>query len=331
MSNSNFVDYVRLFCQSGNGGKGSMHLHREKFVAKGGPDGGDGGRGGHIILRGNSQYWTLIHLKYRKHIRAEHGGAGSGSLCHGANGEDIYLDVPLGTVAKVAETGEILFEITEQGEEKVLVKGGRGGMGNAFFKSATNQTPRYSQPGEPGEENWFVLELKILADVGLVGFPNAGKSTLLSVVSAAKPKIADYAFTTLEPNLGIVEYYNHKSFVMADIPGIIEGASEGRGLGLRFLRHIERNSMLLFMIPADSKDIKEEYKILVNELKQYNPELLDKDRVLAITKSDMLDEELMKEIKKHLPRKVPHLFISSITGYNIQALKDLLWKSLNKE
>ena len=331
MSNSNFVDYVRLFCQSGNGGKGSMHLHREKFVAKGGPDGGDGGRGGHIILRGNSQYWTLIHLKYRKHVRAEHGGAGSGSLCHGANGEDIYLDVTLGTVAKVAETGEILFEITEQGEEKVLVKGGRGGMGNAFFKSATNQTPRYSQPGEPGEENWFVLELKILADVGLVGFPNAGKSTLLSVVSAAKPKIADYPFTTLEPNLGIVEYYNHKSFVMADIPGIIEGASEGRGLGLRFLRHIERNSMLLFMIPADSKDIKEEYKILVNELKQYNPELLDKDRVLAITKSDMLDEELMKEIKKHLPRKVPHLFISSVTGYNIQALKDLLWKSLNKE
>jgi GTP-binding protein len=308
-----------------------MHLHREKFVAKGGPDGGDGGRGGHIILRGNSQYWTLIHLKYRKHVRAEHGGAGSGSLCHGANGEDIYLDVPLGTVAKVAETGEILFEITEQGEEKVLVKGGRGGMGNAFFKSATNQTPRYSQPGEPGEENWFVLELKILADVGLVGFPNAGKSTLLSVVSAAKPKIADYPFTTLEPNLGIVEYYNHKSFVMADIPGIIEGASEGRGLGLRFLRHIERNSMLLFMIPADSKDIKEEYKILVNELKQYNPELLDKDRVLAITKSDMLDEELMKEIKKHLPRKVPHLFISSVTGYNIQALKDILWKSLNKE
>lgn len=331
MSNSNFVDYVRLFCQSGNGGKGSMHLHREKFVAKGGPDGGDGGRGGHIILRGNSQYWTLIHLKYRKHVRAEHGGAGSGSLCHGANGEDIYLDVPLGTVAKVAETGEILFEITEQGEEKVLVKGGRGGMGNAFFKSATNQTPRYSQPGEPGEENWFVLELKILADVGLVGFPNAGKSTLLSVVSAAKPKIADYPFTTLEPNLGIVEYYNHKSFVMADIPGIIEGASEGRGLGLRFLRHIERNSMLLFMIPADSKDIKEEYKILVNELKQYNPELLDKDRVLAITKSDMLDEELMKEIKKHLPRKVPHIFISSVTGYNIQALKDILWKSLNKE
>jgi len=329
MSNSNFVDYVRLFCQSGNGGKGSIHLHREKFVAKGGPDGGDGGRGGHIILRGNSQYWTLIHLKFRKHIRAEHGGGGSGTLCHGANGEDIYLDVPLGTVAKVADTGEVLFEITENGEEKVLVKGGRGGMGNANFKSATHQTPRYAQPGEPGEENWFILELKILADVGLVGFPNAGKSTLLAKISAAKPKIADYAFTTLEPNLGIVDYYDHKSFVMADIPGIIEGAHEGKGLGLRFLKHIERNSMLLFMVPADSKDIKNEYKILLNELKQYNPELLDKQRVLAVTKSDMLDEELTKEIKKHLPRTVPHLFISSFTGQNIQALKDLLWNSLN--
>lgn len=329
MSNSNFVDYVRLFCQSGNGGKGSIHLHREKFVAKGGPDGGDGGRGGHIILRGNSQYWTLIHLKFRKHIRAEHGGGGSGTLCHGANGEDIYLDVPLGTVAKIADTGEVLFEITENGEEKVLVKGGRGGMGNANFKSATHQTPRYAQPGEPGEENWFILELKILADVGLVGFPNAGKSTLLAKISAAKPKIADYAFTTLEPNLGIVDYYDHKSFVMADIPGIIEGAHEGKGLGLRFLKHIERNSMLLFMVPADSKDIKNEYKILLNELKQYNPELLDKQRVLAVTKSDMLDEELTKEIKKHLPRTVPHLFISSFTGQNIQALKDLLWNSLN--
>ena len=329
MSNSNFVDYVRLFCQSGNGGKGSIHLHREKFVAKGGPDGGDGGRGGHIILRGNSQYWTLIHLKFRKHIRAEHGGGGSGTLCHGANGEDIYLDVPLGTVAKVADTGEVLFEITENGEEKVLVKGGRGGMGNANFKSATHQTPRYAQPGEPGEENWFILELKILADVGLVGFPNAGKSTLLAKISAAKPKIADYAFTTLEPNLGIVDYYDHKSFVMADIPGIIEGAHEGKGLGLRFLKHIERNSMLLFMVPADSKDIKNEYKILLNELKQYNPELLDKQRVLAVTKSDMLDEELTKEIKKHLPRTVPNLFISSFTGQNIQALKDLIWNSLN--
>lgn len=331
MSNSNFVDYVRLFCASGNGGKGSMHLHREKFVAKGGPDGGNGGRGGHIILRGNSQYWTLIHLKYRKHIKAEHGGAGSGALCTGADGEDIILDVPLGTVAKVADTHEVLFEITEEGEEKIIVKGGRGGMGNAFFKTATNQTPRYSQPGEPGEENWFVLELKILADVGLVGFPNAGKSTLLSVVSAARPKIADYAFTTLEPNLGIVECRDHKSFVMADIPGIIEGAHEGRGLGLRFLRHIERNSMLLFMIPADSNDIKKEYKILLNELKQYNPELLDKERVLAISKSDMLDEELMKEIKRTLPRKIPHIFISSVTGKGIVQLKDMLWEMLNKE
>lgn len=331
MSNSNFVDYVRLFCASGNGGKGSMHLHREKFVAKGGPDGGNGGRGGHIILRGNSQYWTLIHLKYRKHIKAEHGGAGNGALCTGADGEDIILDVPLGTVAKVADTQEVLFEITEEGEEKIIVKGGRGGMGNAFFKTATNQTPRYSQPGEPGEENWFVLELKILADVGLVGFPNAGKSTLLSVVSAARPKIADYAFTTLEPNLGIVECRDHKSFVMADIPGIIEGAHEGRGLGLRFLRHIERNSMLLFMIPADSNDIKKEYKILLNELKQYNPELLDKERVLAISKSDMLDEELMKEIKRTLPRKIPHIFISSVTGKGIVQLKDMLWEMLNKE
>jgi len=329
MSNSNFVDYVRLFCQSGNGGKGSVHLHREKFVAKGGPDGGDGGRGGHIILRGNSQYWTLIHLKFRKHVRAEHGGGGSGSLCHGADGEDIYLDVPLGTVAKVADTGEVLFEVTENGEEKILVKGGRGGMGNANFKSATHQTPRFAQPGEPGEENWFVLELKILADVGLVGLPNAGKSTLLSKISAAKPKIADYAFTTLEPNLGIVDYYDHKSFVMADIPGIIEGAHEGKGLGLRFLKHIERNSMLLFMIPADSKDIKKEYKVLLNELKEYNPELLDKQRVLAITKSDMLDEELAREMKKGLPRGIPHIFISSFTGQNLQALKDLLWNALN--
>lgn len=329
MSNSNFVDYVRLFCQSGNGGKGSVHLHREKFVAKGGPDGGDGGRGGHIILRGNSQYWTLIHLKFRKHIRAEHGVGGSGSLCHGANGPDIYLEVPLGTVAKVADTGEVLFEVTENGEEKVLAKGGRGGMGNAFFKNATHQTPRYAQPGEPGEENWFILELKILADVGLVGFPNAGKSTLLSTISAARPKIADYAFTTLEPSIGIVDYYDHKSFVMADIPGIIEGAHEGKGLGLRFLKHIERNSMLLFMVPADTKDIKNEFKILLNELKQFNPELLDKQRILAITKADLLDEELEKELKKHLPRKIPHLFISSFTGKNIQALKDLIWNTLN--
>ena len=331
MSNSSFVDYVRLFCASGNGGKGSMHLHREKFVAKGGPDGGNGGRGGHVILRGNSQYWTLIHLKYRKHIKADHGEAGSGALCTGAEGKDIYLDVPLGTVAKVAETGEILFEITEHGEERIIVKGGRGGMGNAFFKSATNQTPRYAQPGEPGEENWFVLELKLLADVGLVGFPNAGKSTLLSAVSSARPKIADYAFTTLEPSLGIVECRDMKSFVMADIPGIIEGAHTGRGLGLRFLRHIERNSMLLFLIPADSKDIKTEYKILLNELKQYNPELLVKDRILAISKSDLLDEELEKEIKKTLPRKIPHVFISSVTGKGITQMKDMLWDALNKE
>ncbi len=331
MAGSNFVDYVKIFCASGNGGNGSMHLHREKYIAKGGPDGGDGGRGGHIILRGNSQYWTLIHLRYRKHIKAEHGEAGSGALCKGANGADIYLDVPLGTVARDADTGEMLFEITEDGEEKILVKGGRGGLGNAYFKSATNQTPRYAQPGEPGSEGWFILELKVLADVGLVGFPNAGKSTLLSVVSAARPKIADYAFTTLEPNLGIVSYYEDKSFVMADIPGIIEGAHEGRGLGLRFLRHIERNSMLLFLVPADSKDINGEYKILLNELKQYNPELLDKDRVLAVSKSDMLDDELKSEIRRHLPRKIRTVFISSVTGEGIKELKDILWDSLNRK
>ena len=329
MSSSNFVDFVRVFCASGNGGKGSTHLHREKFVAKGGPDGGNGGLGGHIILRGNSQYWTLIHLRYRKHIRATHGGAGSGSLCTGADGGNIILDVPLGTVAKVADTQEFLFEITKEGEEKILVKGGRGGMGNAFFKSATHQTPRFSQPGEPGEENWFILELKLLADVGLVGFPNAGKSTLLSVLSSARPKIADYAFTTLEPNLGIVEVRDQRSFVMADIPGIIEGAHAGKGLGLRFLKHIERNSMLLFLIPADSKSIKDEYKILLNELKQYNPELLTKDRILAISKSDLLDDELEKEIKKTLPRKIPHIFISSVANKGLTQLKDLLWDTLN--
>ena len=329
MSSSNFVDFVRVFCASGNGGKGSTHLHREKFVAKGGPDGGNGGHGGHIILRGNSQYWTLIHLRYRKHIRATHGGAGSGALCTGADGENIIVDVPLGTVAKVADTGEYLFEITKEGEERILVKGGRGGMGNAFFKSATHQTPRFSQPGEPGEENWFILELKLLADVGLVGFPNAGKSTLLSVMSSARPKIADYAFTTLEPSLGIVECRDQKSFVMADIPGIIEGAHSGKGLGLRFLKHIERNSMLLFLIPADAKSIKDEYKILLNELKQYNPELLTKDRILAISKSDLLDEELEKEIKKTLPRKVPHIFISSVANKGLTQLKDLLWDTLN--
>lgn len=330
MANSNFVDYVKMFLASGNGGNGAMHLHREKYVPKGGPDGGDGGRGGNIILRGNPQFWTLIHLKYKKHIRAEEGEAGSGGLRTGKEGKDIYLDVPLGTVAKNAETGEVLFEITEPGEERIIVKGGRGGLGNANFKSATNQTPRYSQPGELGVEGWFILELKILADVGLVGFPNAGKSTLLSTVSAARPKIADYAFTTLEPSIGIVPYYDDKSFVMADIPGIIEGASEGKGLGHRFLRHIERNSLLLFLVPADSKDIKTEYKILLNELKKFNPELLDKQRILAISKSDMLDAELKKEVKAHLPRKIPTIFISSVANEGIKELKDLIWKMLNE-
>jgi len=328
---TNFIDYVRIFCKSGDGGNGSMHLHRAKYVPKGGPDGGDGGRGGHIILRGNRQMWTLIHLKYKKHIKAEDGGAGSGQLKHGKQGADIILQVPLGTVARDGETGEVLFEILEDGEEKILARGGRGGLGNNFFKSATNQTPRYAQPGEPGVEGWFVLELKVLADVGLVGFPNAGKSTLLSVVSAAKPKIADYAFTTLEPQLGIVNYYDDRSFVMADIPGIIEGAHEGKGLGLRFLRHIERNAMLLFMIPADSKDIAGEYRILQRELKLYNPELLDKQRVVAITKCDMLDDELRKEVRRHLPRKVPAILISSLTGEGIPELKDLLWNTLNAD
>jgi len=326
---TNFIDYVRIFCKSGDGGNGSMHLHRAKYVPKGGPDGGDGGRGGHIILRGNKQMWTLIHLKYKKHIKAEDGGAGSGQLKHGKQGTDIVLQVPLGTVARDGETGEVLFEILEDGEEKILARGGRGGLGNNFFKTATNQTPRFAQPGEPGVEGWFVLELKVLADVGLVGFPNAGKSTLLSVVSAAKPKIADYAFTTLEPQLGIVNYYDDRSFVMADIPGIIEGAHEGKGLGLRFLRHIERNAMLLFMIPADSKDIAGEYRILQRELKLYNPELLDKQRVVAITKCDMLDDELRKEVRKHLPRKVPAVLISSLTGEGIPELKDVLWNTLN--
>ena len=331
MANSNFVDYVKMFLASGNGGNGSMHLHREKYVPKGGPDGGDGGRGGHIILRGNPQYWTLIHLKYKKHIRAEEGESGSGSLRHGRNGKDIYLDVPLGTVAKDAETKEVLFEITEPGEERIIVKGGRGGLGNANFKTSTNQTPRYAQPGELGVEGWFILELKILADVGLVGFPNAGKSTLLSTVSAARPKVADYAFTTLEPSVGIVNYYDDKSFVMADIPGIIEGASEGRGLGHRFLRHIERNSVLLFLVPADSKDILAEYKILLKELKKFNPELLDKQRILAVSKSDMLDDELKREIKPHLPRKIPTIFISSAANEGIKELKDLIWKTLNAD
>ena len=306
-----------------------MHLHREKFVDKGGPDGGNGGRGGHIVLRGNNQHWTLLHLKYRKHIHADDGVRGGSALSTGANGKDVVVDVPLGTVVRNAESREMLFEITEHGEEKILVKGGRGGMGNAFFKSATNQTPRYAQPGEPCQEGWFVLELKILADVGLVGFPNAGKSTLLSVVSAAKPKIADYPFTTLEPNLGIVKHRDYKSFVVADIPGIIEGASEGRGLGTRFLRHIERNSILLFLVPADSEDVKKEYKILLNELEQYNPELLDKKRILAISKADMLSEKQRKTIQKQLPNNVPHVIFSAVAQQGLTELKDLLWEALN--
>lgn len=329
MPDSNFIDYVKIFCASGNGGDGSMHLRREKYIPKGGPDGGDGGRGGHIILRGNPQYWTLIHLKYRKHIKAEHGEAGSGNLCKGKNGKDIILDVPLGTLVRDAETGEKLLEVVEPGEEKILLKGGRGGLGNAYFKSATNQTPRYAQPGEPGSEGWFILELKVLADVGLVGFPNAGKSTLLSKLSAAKPKIADYAFTTLEPNLGIVQYYDDQSFVMADIPGIIEGAAEGKGLGLRFLRHIERNSVLLFLIPADSNDIAEEYGILLGELGKYNPELLHKQRLLAVSKCDMLDDVLKEQLEPTLPKGIKTVFISSLTGEGLKQLKDMLWKALN--
>lgn len=325
---SNFIDYVKLYARSGNGGAGSVHFRREKFVPKGGPDGGDGGRGGHIILRGNKQMWTLVHLKYRKHIKANHGGNGEGGNRFGQNAEDIILEVPIGTVAKDAETGEHLLEIMEDGEEQILLPGGMGGQGNSHYKTPTNQAPRYAQPGIPGIEKWIILELKILADVGLVGFPNAGKSTLLSVVSAAKPEIADYPFTTLVPNLGVVAYREERSFVMADIPGIIEGAADGRGLGIRFLRHIERNSMLLFMIPTDAKSIKEEYDILLGELKKYNPELLDKQRLLAITKSDMLDDELIEEMKEEVP-DIPYVFISSVTNTGIQALKDKVWAMLN--
>ena len=328
--NENFVDYVRICIRSGNGGAGSKHLHREKYISKGGPDGGDGGRGGHVILRGNKQQWTLLHLKFRKHVYAQDGVSGSKSQSTGAEGEDVILDVPLGTIAKNAETGEVLFEITEHDQQKIIAQGGRGGLGNVHFKSATQQTPRFAQPGEPGIEGWFILELKVLADVGLVGFPNAGKSTLLSVVSAAKPKIADYPFTTLVPNLGMVQYRDYQSFVMADIPGIIEGASEGRGLGLRFLRHIERNSMLLFVIPANSESIKKEYKILLGELEQFNPELLDKKRVLAVTKSDLIDETELKKLKKKVP-EIPCVFISSIANIGIIELKDLLWKELNSQ
>lgn len=328
MSNSNFVDYVKIFCRSGKGGAGSAHLHRDKFTRKGGPDGGDGGRGGHVILRGNEQLWTLLHLKYQKHIFASNGESGGSSLKTGAEGDDRIIEVPLGTVARDGETGEQLFEITEHQEERVIMPGGRGGQGNDHFKSSTFQTPRFAQPGEPGKEGWIILELKLLADVGLVGFPNAGKSTLLSVVSAAKPKIADYPFTTLVPNLGIVKYRDDRSFVMADIPGIIEGASDGKGLGHRFLRHIERNAMLLFLVPADSNDIAKEYHVLVNELKEYNPELLDKRRLLAISKADMLDEELMVAVRQELP-EVSFVFISSVANQGLVELKDMIWKMLN--
>ncbi len=329
MASTNFVDYVKIFCRSGKGGNGSTHLLRSKLTAKGGPDGGDGGKGGDIVLVGNKQLWTLIHLKYKRHIFAESGGSGAGSGKTGFDGKDIIIEVPIGTVAKDAETKEILFEINKDGEKKVVLKGGRGGLGNTNFKSATFQTPRFAQDGEDGIESSVILELKILADVGLVGFPNAGKSTLLSVISAAKPKIADYPFTTLVPNLGIVSYRDNKSFVMADIPGIIEGASEGKGLGTRFLRHIERNSLLLFMIPAENLNVHNEYKILLNELKQYNPELLDKNRLLAITKSDLLDEELIEEIKNDLP-DIPYLFISSVAQKGLNELKDMIWKGLQE-
>lgn len=329
MSDSNFVDYVKIFFRSGKGGAGSLHFRREKFVPKGGPDGGDGGRGGHVIVRGNAQLWTLIHLKYARHVFAEDGQDGSGANCTGSDGKDAIIEVPLGTIARDGETGEALFEITRDGEERILVKGGRGGLGNTNFKTATNQAPRFAQPGEPRIEGTRILELKILADVGLVGFPNAGKSTLLSVVSAAKPKIADYAFTTLVPNIGIVPYRDSRSFVMADIPGIIEGAHEGKGLGLRFLRHIERNALLLFIVPVDSDDITTQYQILLNELSQFNPELLDKKRVLAISKCDLLDETLLKELNVHLPG-IPIVQISAVTGLGLDTLKDILWNELNQ-
>ena len=330
VKNSNFVDYVKIFCRSGKGGAGSAHFLRDRNTAKGGPDGGDGGRGGHIIVQGNDQMWTLLHLKYQKHLFAEHGGSGSGNKKIGKDGLSKTIQVPLGTVAKNAETGETLFEITEHQEEQILLEGGKGGRGNVHFKSPTNQTPRYAQPGMDSLEGWFILELKILADVGLVGFPNAGKSTLLSVVSAAKPEIANYAFTTLVPNLGIVSYRDERSFIMADIPGIIEGAAEGKGLGLRFLRHIERNSTLLFIVPADSDDILKEYHILQGELKKYNPQLLDKNRILAISKSDMLDQELKYEIAEDLPQDMTCLFISSVAQQGLMELKDAIWQKLNE-
>jgi GTP-binding protein len=330
MSESNFVDYVKIYCRSGKGGRGSVHFRREKYIPRGGPDGGDGGRGGHVLLRGNRNLWTLLHLKYERHVLAGHGENGTGRLCHGKDGKDKIIEVPCGTVVFDGETGEYLCDITQHEQEVILLNGGKGGLGNNHFKTATNQAPRYAQPGEPFQEGKIILQLKLLADVGLVGFPNVGKSTLLSVVSAAKPKIANYPFTTLEPNLGIVSYRNNTSFVIADIPGIIEGASEGKGLGLRFLRHIERNSLLLFMVPADANDIKKEYEILFNELIRYNPELEDKKRVLAVTKSDMLDDELINALSQDLP-DIPFVFISAITQQGITALKDLLWKELNDQ
>ena len=331
MADSNFIDYVKILCRSGKGGAGSRHFYRAKYIPKGGPDGGDGGRGGHIILRGNSHMWTLLPLKYNRHIFAGNGQSGSGGRSFGKDGDDVIIDVPCGTAVFDAETGEYITEVTYDGQEIKLLRGGRGGLGNWHFKSATNRTPRYAQPGEPAIEKSIILELKVLADVGLVGFPNAGKSTLLSVVSAAKPKIADYPFTTMEPQLGIVSYRDNRSFVMADIPGIIEGASEGKGLGLRFLRHIERNAVLLFMVSADADDIAKEYEILLNELAQFNPQLLDKHRILAITKCDMLDDELIEEIRKTLPEGIPHVFISSVTGQGITELKDVLWRAITDD
>ncbi len=327
MAKANFIDYVKIHCKSGNGGPGSTHLLRDKTTAKGGPDGGDGGRGGHVIIRGDEQLWTLLHLKYKKHIKSDHGGSGSGNMRHGADGADNFIDVPLGSVIRDPETQEILAEITAHGEEFILMKGGRGGKGNAHFKTSTNQTPRYAQPGEDLEEGWRIIELKVLADVGLVGFPNAGKSTLLSVVSAAKPEIANYPFTTLVPNLGVVAYRDNKSFIMADIPGIIEGAAEGKGLGHRFLRHIERNSSLVFMVPADAPDHLKEYEILLSELEKYNPELLDKRKIVTISKADMLDDELKKEIQKTMP-EIPLLFFSSVSQEGLMPLKDAIWQSI---
>ena len=328
---SNFVDYVKIYCRSGKGGRGSMHLRHVKYQPNGGPDGGDGGDGGSVVLRGNHNYWTLLHLKYQRHVFAEHGGNGGRDKCHGTKGKNAYIDVPCGTVVYNAETGKYICDVTYDGQEVVLLPGGRGGLGNWQFRTSTNQTPRFAQPGEPMQEMTIILELKLLADVGLVGFPNAGKSTLLSAVSSAKPKIANYPFTTLEPSLGIVAYHDNRSFVMADIPGIIEGASEGKGLGLRFLRHIERNSLLLFMVPGDTDDIKHDYEVLLNELRRFNPELLSKHRVLAVTKCDLLDDELIQMLRETLPDDLPVVFISAVTGYGIDQLKDVLWQELNSE